>query len=254
MSNAPGFAIIFTRLSDGIGRQPAVIIAYVLFAAFSLGGGLAQTLGQLIALRFLQGIGGAGLYSMLMVIGVEITPVQYWGGLSGMIGLILATGSVLGICFWYCVFGSGWGLLCHYRTYPWWCHHRKGIVALDLLVQRSCRWSRNSSYAYLLAAKREIIQEAYYHLEIGSTSGLGGCHPIAGSLYIISLCPPRRWKYSIFMEQRNHHFHLDNLWGMLDRLFRLDILALFRQCNSTTGHLSFHHCAYQTSRPSHHVR
>ena len=93
----PGFAIIFTRLSDGIGRQPAVIIAYVLFAAFSLGGGLAQTLGQLIALRFLQGIGGAGLYSMLMVIGVEITPVQYWGALSGMIGLILATGSVLGI-------------------------------------------------------------------------------------------------------------------------------------------------------------
>ena len=93
----PGFAIIFTRLSDGIGRQPAVIIAYVFFAAFSLGAGLAQTLGQLIALRFLQGIGGAGLYSMLMVISVEISPVEYWGALSGMIGLMLAIGSVLGI-------------------------------------------------------------------------------------------------------------------------------------------------------------
>ena len=92
-----GFAIIFTRLSDGIGRQPAVIFAYVLFAAFSLGGGLARTLNQLIALRVLQGIGGSGLYSMLMVIGVEITPVQYWGALSGMIGGVLATGSVLGI-------------------------------------------------------------------------------------------------------------------------------------------------------------
>ncbi|KAK0506855.1 hypothetical protein JMJ35_010709 [Cladonia borealis] len=91
-----GFAIIFTRLSDGIGRQPAVIIAYVFFAAFSLGAGLAQTLGQLIALRFLQGIGGAGLYSMLMVITVEISPVEYWGALSGMIGLMLAIGSVLG--------------------------------------------------------------------------------------------------------------------------------------------------------------
>lgn len=90
------FAIIFTRLSDGIGREPAVIIAYVLFAAFSLGGGLAQTLNQLIALRLLQGIGGSGLYSMLMVIGVEITPVQYWGAFSGMIGISLATGSVLG--------------------------------------------------------------------------------------------------------------------------------------------------------------
>ena len=93
----PGFAVIFTRLSDGIGREAAVIIAYVLFAAFSLGGGLAQTLDQLIALRVLQGVGGSGLYSMLMVIGVEITPVQYWGTLSGMIGAALATGSVLGI-------------------------------------------------------------------------------------------------------------------------------------------------------------
>lgn len=95
--NAIGFAIIFTRLSDGIGRQPAVIFAYVLFGAFSLGSGLAQTINQLIALRVLQGIGGSGLYSMLMVIGMEITPVQYWGALSGMIGGVLATGSVLGI-------------------------------------------------------------------------------------------------------------------------------------------------------------
>ncbi|KAL8699912.1 MAG: hypothetical protein Q9201_005739 [Fulgogasparrea decipioides] len=91
-----GFAIIFTRLSDGIGREAAVITAYVLFAAFSLGGGLAQTLDQLIALRVLQGIGGSGLYSMIMVIGVEITPAQYWAALSGMIGMSLATGSVLG--------------------------------------------------------------------------------------------------------------------------------------------------------------
>ncbi len=84
-------------MSDGIGRQAAVILAYVLFAAFSLGGGLAQTLNQLIALRVLQGIGGAGLYSMLMVVGAEVTPVQYWGALSGLIGITLAVGSVLGM-------------------------------------------------------------------------------------------------------------------------------------------------------------
>lgn len=34
---------------------------------------------------------------MLMVVGAEITPVQYWGALSGMIGIVLAVGSVLGI-------------------------------------------------------------------------------------------------------------------------------------------------------------
>lgn len=36
---------------------------------------------------------------MLMVIGVEVTPVRYWGALSGMIGAVLATGSVLGTPF-----------------------------------------------------------------------------------------------------------------------------------------------------------
>ena len=79
-----------------------MIVAYVFFAAFSLGGGLAQTLNQLIALRVLQGIGGSGLYSMVMVIGVEITPHEYWAALSGMIGMALATGSVLGIQFFDC--------------------------------------------------------------------------------------------------------------------------------------------------------
>ena len=91
-----GFAVIFTRLSDGIGREAAVIIAYVMFAAFSLGGGLAQTLDQLIVMRVLQGIGGSGLYSMIMVVGPEVTPVQHYGVLSGTIGAALATGSVLG--------------------------------------------------------------------------------------------------------------------------------------------------------------
>lgn len=96
---SPGFAVIFTRLSDGIGREPAVILAYVLFAAFSLGAGRAQTLNQLIAFRVFQGIGGSGLYSMIMVVGVEVTPARYWGLLSGIIGMTLAIGSVLGKLF-----------------------------------------------------------------------------------------------------------------------------------------------------------
>ena len=185
-----------------------------------------QTLGQLIALRFLQGIGGAGLYSMLMIIVVEVSPVEYWGALSGMVGFILATGSILGFKTHY---GSarGRGLLCHNRTYPWWCHYRKGIVALDLSVQRSSRCCGNNSYAFLLASKTKSIQEAQHHLAVYSTSGLGRRHPTAGSFHHTGLCPPRRWEYSIRVEQRNHYFHLDNLRSMLDWLFRLGIMALF---------------------------
>ena len=91
-----GFAVIFTRLSDGIGRQEATIVAWVFFGAFSLGGGLARTLNQLICFRVLQGIGGSGLYSMIMVIGFEVTPMQNIGVLSGIIGVTIATGSILG--------------------------------------------------------------------------------------------------------------------------------------------------------------
>lgn len=91
-----GFAIIFARLSDGIGRQEATIIAWLFFGAFSLGGGLSKTLNQLIGFRVLQGIGGSGLYSMIMVIGAQITPINHWGTFSAMIGVTIATGSILG--------------------------------------------------------------------------------------------------------------------------------------------------------------
>ena len=90
------FATIFARASDGIGRLEATIVAWVLFGAFSLGSGLAKTLSQLIAFRVLQGIGGSGLYAMIMVIGPEITPVEHWGVCSGTLGVTIATGSVLG--------------------------------------------------------------------------------------------------------------------------------------------------------------
>ena len=91
-----GFATIFARASDGIGRQEATIVAWILFGAFSLRCGLAKTLSQLIAFRVLQGIGGSGLYALIMVIGPEITPVEHWGVSSGTLGVTIATGSVLG--------------------------------------------------------------------------------------------------------------------------------------------------------------
>lgn len=190
----PGFAVIFTRLSDGIGREAAVIIAYVLFAAFSLGGGLAQTLNQLIALRVLQGIGGSGLYSMIFVIGPVITPVQYWGAFSGMIGAILAIGSVLGIRSPSMSLSAlGRLLLCNYRTNPRRSYHGEGIMALDLFVQRSCRCRGNNDHAHMLATKRKDIQKSPHLLAVASTRGLVGCRPATLRLHATGLCTPRRW-------------------------------------------------------------
>jgi MFS family permease len=69
-----GFATIFARFSDIVGRRPVVFIAFTVFTTFSLARGLARTLIQLIIFRALQGIGGSGLYAMTMVVFPEITP------------------------------------------------------------------------------------------------------------------------------------------------------------------------------------
>ena len=58
-----GFSVVFPRISDVIGRRDAFIAAYIIFFAFSLGCGFAQTLNQLIILRALQGVGGSGQLS-----------------------------------------------------------------------------------------------------------------------------------------------------------------------------------------------
>lgn len=55
-----GFAVFTSRLSDVIGRRNAFALSYLIFFAFSIGCGFAQTMPQLIACRAFQGIGGSG--------------------------------------------------------------------------------------------------------------------------------------------------------------------------------------------------
>lgn len=59
-----GCAIVFSRVSDITGRRNAFIMAYIIFFAFSLGCGFAQTFNQLVACRALQGIGGSGRFTI----------------------------------------------------------------------------------------------------------------------------------------------------------------------------------------------
>lgn len=55
-----GCAVLFARVSDVIGRKAAFVSAFVIFIAFSLGCGFAQSMNQLIVFRALQGLGGSG--------------------------------------------------------------------------------------------------------------------------------------------------------------------------------------------------
>src|SRR4051794_25399229 len=84
-------------MSDGIGRRTSIIIAWLLFGLFSLGAGLSKSLDQVIGFRVLQGIGGSGLYTMAVVIGIQITPPSLVGAFSGVLGIVIALGAVIGI-------------------------------------------------------------------------------------------------------------------------------------------------------------
>ncbi|WPH02506.1 Hypothetical protein R9X50_00537100 [Acrodontium crateriforme] len=106
-----GCAVLFTRISDVIGRRNAYTAANAIFIAFSIGCGLAKNLNQLIACRAVQGIGGSGLYSLTMVIFPEITPLRLRPSIGAVVGLIIAVAGVLGP-----VVG---GLITHYSTWPW---------------------------------------------------------------------------------------------------------------------------------------
>ncbi len=65
------FAIVITRLSDIFGRKTIEIASFVIFLGFSLGCALSQSMTQLIIFRAFQGIGGSGLFSMTIVIGLN---------------------------------------------------------------------------------------------------------------------------------------------------------------------------------------
>lgn len=94
-----------------MGRRNAYVAAFVLFFAFSLGCGFAQTLSQLIALRVLQGIGGSGLYSLTFVIMPEISPMKMQPMTGALAGLVVAVAGVLGP-----VLG---GLITDYTSWRW---------------------------------------------------------------------------------------------------------------------------------------
>ncbi|PQE08806.1 major facilitator superfamily transporter protein [Rutstroemia sp. NJR-2017a WRK4] len=119
-----GCSVLFARIADIVGRRNAYVAAFVIFFAFSLGCGFAQSLNQLIACRALQGIGGAGLYSLTMVILPEISPPQMTKWIGGLAGAVVAMSGVLGP-----VLG---GVITHYTSWKWifWINAPIGIVPM----------------------------------------------------------------------------------------------------------------------------
>ncbi|TPX07403.1 uncharacterized protein E0L32_002127 [Thyridium curvatum] len=119
-------AVLIARLSDAMGRKSVLCISFTIFLAASMACGASQNLDQLIGFRAAQGVGGAGLYSMTMIIYPEICPPAMVPLISSILGIIVALAGVSGP-----VIG---GLLTTYRDwrYVFWingpCAFVPGIV------------------------------------------------------------------------------------------------------------------------------
>ncbi|MEV0372020.1 MFS transporter [Streptomyces sp. NPDC050636] len=87
---------LWGKLGDQYGRKKLFQTAIVIFLIGSVLCGIAQDMGQLIAFRALQGLGGGGLIVLSMAIVGDIVPPRERGKYQGLFGAVFGGTSVLG--------------------------------------------------------------------------------------------------------------------------------------------------------------
>jgi EmrB/QacA subfamily drug resistance transporter len=117
---------IYGRLSDIHGRRAVMIPVILLFMAASLCCALAQTMGQLIAARALQGLAGGGLMAMAQAVIADVVSPRERGRYQGYMASTWASASVAGPVL------GGW--VTDHLSWHWifWINLPLGLVALAL--------------------------------------------------------------------------------------------------------------------------
>src|SRR5215204_3136154 len=87
---------LYGKLGDLYGRKGVLQIGIVVFLVGSALCGVAQTMTQLIAFRFLQGLGGGGLAVTTMAVVGDIIPPRERGRYQGIFGAAFGVASVAG--------------------------------------------------------------------------------------------------------------------------------------------------------------
>ncbi|KAL8724486.1 MAG: hypothetical protein Q9166_007920 [cf. Caloplaca sp. 2 TL-2023] len=91
-----GFLIIWAKLSDIFGRKLFSAVAALIFVVCSGACGAAQSMTQLIVLRALQGIGGAGIYAVDMAIFFDLVPPEEFPTYASLVSVVYAISLLLG--------------------------------------------------------------------------------------------------------------------------------------------------------------
>jgi MFS transporter, AAHS family, 4-hydroxybenzoate transporter len=89
-------AITLGTFGDRIGRKKTILLALVLFGVFSLAGAFAQSLEQIVLLRFLIGLGMGGATPALLALTAEFSPKNRRGTFMTLVLLGLPGGALIG--------------------------------------------------------------------------------------------------------------------------------------------------------------
>lgn len=87
---------IYGKIGDLYGRKKVLLVAIVIFLIGSALCGLSQNMGQLIAFRAIQGIGGGGLMSIVLAVVGDLVPPRQRGKYQGYFGAVFAIATVAG--------------------------------------------------------------------------------------------------------------------------------------------------------------
>ena len=87
---------LYGKLGDIHGRRRLYIVAISIFLVGSALCGLAQSMGQLVAARVVQGMGAGGLFALALATIGAIVPPRDRGRYQGLIGATFAAGSIIG--------------------------------------------------------------------------------------------------------------------------------------------------------------
>ncbi|GAA2589259.1 MDR family MFS transporter [Winogradskya consettensis] len=87
---------VFGKLADLFGRKPVVLAGIAVFALGSVGGGLAGSIGALIAFRAVQGLGAGAIQPTTMTMIGDLYSVRERAKVQGYIASVWGIASVLG--------------------------------------------------------------------------------------------------------------------------------------------------------------
>ncbi len=117
---------VYGKLGDLIGRKRLFITAIGIFMLGSVVGGIADSMGVLIAGRAVQGLGGGGLMVLAWAIIADIVPARQRGRYAGVMGAVFAVSSVAGpLLGGFFTDGPGW-------RWAFWMNLPLGSVAIVL--------------------------------------------------------------------------------------------------------------------------